>query len=389
MAAVAPALAQTPPDPESPAWDGSHWSKPINNGETVEDGVFSGTFVHQGSEPKIEGVALDADFAGVHEPACEPAPTPPRQAASTTTTPDPTATSVPSTPTEPTSTSTPTNSTMDFSFDVDFVCNGVYDLTATASLDSPDWFDKRHELELTDIQVSVPPQPPVSLVATDNGNRTVTLTWIPPDDMPPDLLGFRLSRMDNGGSAFDPIGTTPPATFTFTDPNIPAAGGAYFYQIETLRKAAVATQEPLVSPPVTTAEALAVGGGGGGGGGSQSGSANGGGGGQQPGSGVQHFDETTLADDDEPGEGDELAIPIPLPGGGAIQRFAGRDGAGLVKPFAAALDLAVWAALVLFLTRRAKAQARVDDLVVEFEDADQQRGRARLVEGLVPVATLG
>ena len=93
---------------------------------------------------------------------------------------------------------------------------------------------------------------------------------------------------------------------------------------------------------------------------------------RQPGGGpasgpaaTAHFDETTLAaDEGEQGANDPLAA---LPGGGTIQRFAGHDGAGLIKPFAAALDLAVWAGLLLFLTRRAASAARADALTVELE----------------------
>jgi hypothetical protein len=252
---------------------------------------------------------------------------------------------------------------MDFVFEVRFLCNGVYDATATATLDSPDAVEQTHALTLSSLRIAVPPQPPRDLVATDNGNRTVTLTRSGPDDSPPDLLGFRLSRMDEGGADFTVIGTTPPATFTFTDPYIPASGGSYLYEIETLRKSATETDAPLASTPLTTAAALRVSGGGGGGG--QVSSGGGGGvGGQRPGSGTQHFDETTLAaDEGEPGE-DDLA----LPGAGAIQRFAGRAGAGLIKPFAAALNIAMWAALVLYFTRRAASQAREDALSVELED---------------------
>jgi hypothetical protein len=249
---------------------------------------------------------------------------------------------------------------MDFLFEVAFRCNGVYNATATATLDSPDPATQTHDLTLHDINVAVPPQSPNTFLAIDNGNRTVTLTWNAPNDAPPDLVGYRLSRKDKGGSSFGLLGTTPPTELSFTDANIPAAGGSYFYEIETLRKASIPTNAPLASPAVPTAQALVVDGTPGSVGGN-SGRPSGGGGGQ--GGGTPHFDETTLAaDEGEPGSGD-----FALPGAGAIQRFAGRDGAGLVKPFAAALDLAVWAGLLLFLTRRAKGAAREEELAVEFE----------------------
>jgi len=367
LGAIVPARAQTP-DPAETAWDGSHWSSPRNGGQTVSDGVFSGTFVHQGTEPQIASVDLGFEFAGVHEPTCELPPAPPTQNGSTTTitSPDPPPTSTPTTPTDPSPTSAPTNSTMDFLFEVGFPCNGVYNVTATASLDSP--VEDTHAITLLSINIAVPPQPPLNFFATDNGNRTVTLTWTAPNDAPPDLAGFRISRMEKGIAAFELLGTTPPATFTFTDASIPAAGGSYFYAIETLRKAPNPRNAPLASLPITTGQALVVNGSGqsvAGGSPGGGGSAGGGGSGSRGGggSGANSSDRGTLVDEAEPGVGE-----LPIPGAGAIQRFAGRDGAGLLKPFAAALDIAVWAGLILFLTRRAARQAREDALFVELED---------------------
>jgi hypothetical protein len=254
---------------------------------------------------------------------------------------------------------------MDFLFKVAFRCNGVYDATATATLDQP---VPTHDLKLYDINIAIPPQPPRNFLATDNGNRTVTLTWSPPSDAPPDLAGYRLSRKDAGGSSFGALGTATPAVNSYDDANIPAAGGSYVYRIETLRKASVSTNPPLVSAPITTNDVLVVGGASATVPKTSGGSASGGGGGgrgydQIPG-GATHFDppSTLVADEGEPGHGD-----LALPGAGTIQRFAGREGAGLIKPFAAALDLAVWAGLLLFLTRRAASAARADALMVEIE----------------------
>lgn len=366
--AIAPALAQTAP--QDPSWDGSYWSSPLADGQTIADGVFSGTFVHEGTAPEITSVDLYVDYAsaGTHDPACDPAPGyQTTQTRPTTTTTEPsTATTEPTTPTTgPTTTSAPTNSTMDFLFEVAFRCNGIYDATATATLGSPGPVRQRgHDLTLHDINIAVPPQPPLGFVASDSGNRTVALSWSAPKAAPPDLVGYRLSRMDAGGSTFAVLGTTIPTVLTYTDANIPATGGSYFYRIETLRKAPVPTNPPLASTPITTTDALVVGGTGGSvPSNSNRGSSGGGAGDQTPG-GPTHFDEpsTLAADEGEPGSGD-----LALPGAGAIQRFAGRDGAGLVTPFAAALDLAVWAGLLLFLTRRAANAARADALTVELE----------------------
>jgi hypothetical protein len=247
---------------------------------------------------------------------------------------------------------------MNFLFEVPFTCNGIYDATATATSDNGFY---SHDITLTGLHIAVPPQSPLSFLATDNGNRTVTLTWQAPNQKPPDLAGYRISRRD--ASATDYSGTADVATnvFSITDTSIPPTGGSYFYKVETLRSSPNGT---LTSNPVITSEALVVGG-------STTGTPGKRVGGvpaprtDSGGTGVQHFDETTLAaDEGEPGSGD-----LALPGGDTIQRFAGRDGAGLIKPFAAALDLGVWAGLLLFLTRRAASAERAAVLAIELEHA--------------------
>jgi hypothetical protein len=68
------------------------------------------------------------------------------------------------------------------------------------------------------------------------------------------------------------------------------------------------------------------------------------------GTGAQHYDTTLPGDDEASGQAE--------PGGDTIQRFDDDAGAGLIKPFAGALNLGVWAALLLFLTRRAATADR-------------------------------
>jgi hypothetical protein len=368
----------TPTTSSTPTWDGSRWTAPTADGETLSDGTFSGTFVYEPGTPPIASVDLSVTYASgdVHPTACGVGPgQQPQQVAPTSTTP---------------STTGPAPSTMDFLFEVAFTCNGLYDATATATLapseppsEPPPSELTTHELRLQGLRVAVPPERPRSFRATDNGNLTVSLTWEPPTQQPPDLAGYRLSRRESSSQSFTTVAETPLGTESFDDTNVPA--GSYFYKVETLRDS---PNGALPSAPVITSEALAVGGGGGTPGRSVGGVAaprrpdgNGSGG-----TGTQHFDESTTlaADEGEPGEGD-LAVP----GGGTIQRFAGREGAGLIKPFAAALDLAVWAGLLLFLTRRAASAERADRLGLELEHPTQQYSGAGLVEGLVPVAAFG
>ena len=223
-------------------------------------------------------------------------------------------------------------------------------------------------MSVVGVRIAVAPATPASIVATDNGNHTVTVSWGAPaaytggGHPPPDFIGYRISRRDGAAGSFAVIGNTSPTTLTFVDSAIPASGGSFVYEVESVRKFAS-------SPPVVTGGALTVGGPGstGASGGSVGRS------GATPfsdpgagGTGTAYYDTTTLAaDEGEPGD-DALSG---VPGGGAIQRFAGHDGAGLLKPFAAALDLGVWAALPLFLTRRAAKAERAALLAVQLERA--------------------
>src|SRR5947199_389300 len=193
-----------------------------------------------------------------------------------------------------------------------------------------------------------PTRPRPIAAPTQTGNHAVAVSWGAPlsytgaGHPPPDFIGYRISRKDGPTGSFAVIGNTAPTTLSFVDSSIPASGGSFVYEVESVRKFAS-------SPPMATNGALTIGGpnGAGSGGGRKSGGAGpttsdpGAGG-----TGTAFYD--TLPDESEPGD-DALSG---VPGVGAIQRFAGHDGAGLVKPFAAALALAAWAALVLFLTRR-------------------------------------
>ncbi|MEY2448176.1 MAG: hypothetical protein QOH79_1652 [Acidimicrobiaceae bacterium] len=336
---VDPSTSTTTPS----EWEGSTWTGPVADGDTVSDGTFSGTFVHQPSTPGISTVDLTVTYSAGNTPSpdCGPAPgAQPTHAAPST------------------STSTPSGepSRVNFLFEVAFTCNGLYDATATATLDGPPSEFSTHPIELNALRVAVPPEPPASLLATDNGNQSVTLSWQPPTVTSPDLAGYRLSRRTDGSQTFDVVVDVGTATLTVNDTNVPTSGASYFYKVETLRKS---PNGNLTSSPVVTSAALVVAGGTGGGGRSVGGVPA-----ARTSGGASHFDEpsTLVADEGEPGSGD-----FAVPGGATIQRFAGREGAGLVKPFAAALDLAVWAGLLLFLTRRAKSAERALSLELELE----------------------
>jgi hypothetical protein len=359
-------------------WSGSRFTSPVDYG-TSTNGVFAGTFQHTPPAP-ISSVDLAVKFStsDSHPPKCEPAPRKQTQLYETTPPPPPPPSSPSTTEPQPTTTQPPSrSSSVNFSFDFTFICNGIYDLMATARIEdqsgqTPGPLQK--SITANAVKVAVAPPSPTAFQAADNGNRTATLSWSPPQAYghapgpPPDFLGYRLSRKDASGGAFAEIGTTGPDGLTLTDSSIPPSGGSYLYQVEALRKFAA-------SPPVITAGPLIVSGpttssaaGGGAGGATGGGAAKRGSSPQDAGTsggGATHFDEpTTLAaDEGELGAADPLGG---VPGGATIQRF-GRSGAGLLKPFAAALDLGVWAGLLLFLTRRAAKAERDDRLIVELE----------------------
>jgi hypothetical protein len=250
-------------------------------------------------------------------------------------------------------------------FEVGIACNGIYDVVPTAKLDfkGP---DSEFNMPRDGLRIAIPPQQPPSFLATDNGNQSVTLNWQAPDDQPPDLIGYRLSRRDAGAQSFSLLTQTDRGTLTFTDANIPAGGGSYLYEVQTLRNS---PNGVLASPAVQTSGPLNVGAvGSGSAGGSVKGAVTV----YDPGSGgtgAQTFDPATLpAEEGEPGS-DAPVLPD-VPGAQTVQRFVDdHGGAGLLTPIAGALNLGVWAALLLFLTRRAASAERALLLSVEIEDA--------------------
>jgi hypothetical protein len=361
------APAQTPADP----WEGSSFSTPSSY-STSTDAVFSGEFRHTPSAP-ISRVTLHVEFSATDSPpaGCRPAPSDETMTYPTSTSP----TTIDPSPAPPGSPATPTtqppsqSSEVQFSFQVPFMCNGVYDATATGFVEDPTGDvppPLNKSISLVGVRVAVAPPMPVSITAADVGNHTVNVSWGAPaaysgnGKPPPDFIGYRVSRKDGSGS-FAVIATTAPNAVTFADTSIPAAGGAFVYEVEAVRKFAS-------SAPLATSGTLDIGAPG------TSGSraaGSGGGGAAAPatpdpgagGTGTAYYDSTTLAADegDEPG-GDALGT-----GGGAVQRFAGHDGAGLLKPIAAAMNLGVWAGLLLFLTRRAVKAERAALSGVQLE----------------------
>jgi hypothetical protein len=328
----------------------NRWTAPTADNETTTTGVFSGTFRNW----PIDTVKLTLTAA---DPAsgCPPVTT------ATIEYPRP-------------APSEPPPATRDFSFqEGDVVCNGTYDARAESQVKSlqqgaePRTIDT---LVLRNITVAVPARPPGNVAASPENDGTVELSWtngyadVAP---PPDFEGFQLYRVDSDGNR-QQILPRPTTSTSYGDVDVPASG-TYTYDVEarrsgaepsTARSGSVTVTVPAGSsltgrPSSTTRSATAP--------------ATPGAPASSPAqqrSGPPAFTQ------------DGLALGDGEAGGPAGPRVAavrvgdgprGSSGQGLLEPVAGALAAAVWAALLLWLSRRATRAARASPVVVELEHA--------------------
>jgi hypothetical protein len=251
----------------------------------------------------------------------------------------------------------------------------------------------------TRVPVRMPAPTVTNLVATATG-RTVTLTWDDMRSLASDVSGYRVERR-TGDGPFEPIGTVAADSPTFSDTELPAAGGEATYQVVAQRpfvadappsSTASATVAAAPADPGTGGSGTGDGGSGGAGTGGQGGTGGGSplsaGGGRGTGGGAslggfptirvprvgtpsRNFFPALLAppvsdtyetelpfDDPEPGEDDpvlpdELAMddPEPLPG------------RGLAIPVATGLVLAAWALHLRYLARAARPTYESDERI--------------------------
>lgn len=148
---------------------------------------------------------------------------------------------------------------MNFELDVEFPCNGSYELSATVTYDEPlvGAVGATRTTRVTEpdantirFSVAIPPARVGGASATfDEATREVRLSWAPNPE--PDLLGYFVERNPPGPSGFARINPEllPPDQLSFTDP---AIEDEHRYQIVAVRPGPSRQQiqsEP--SPPLT------------------------------------------------------------------------------------------------------------------------------------------
>ena len=256
-------------------------------------------------------------------------------------------------------------------------CQSVCTMNLTAELDrlaalhqsgqltDGEFTSAKSRLLAADAPMAVPAPKVRDLTVVANPDRTVTVSWLPGFGTPPGTQ-YEVSRVDTVTGESSPLPS--PSTSPATDA-IPDSGGSFAYSVASVRrdengdytvrnsvrssppvtfdaKAAPSTEPP--PPPETSATRPASGGGG------RSGPAPPAtpppadfeGDGAAAGPAV--FDAT------EPGEPDAV-----LPQSArAVQRYDKPPGAGLLQPIAIGLCLAVWAAILLTVTRMARHAER-------------------------------
>jgi len=247
----------------------------------------------------------------------------------------------------------PRSTTVSHPLALAFQCNGTYDMQAVANQAHVDCTATPTppapaclEIDWTGVTVAIPAPPPRDVNATANSDGSITVTWNSGYDTapPPDFVGFSVWRIDANGKATMVKSLAATATsYTDVDMTGPAP---YTYRVDAARQTWVPVSSattpsgvtPITQPGASSTTATTAA--------------------STPATAV--FDPPTLAGD-EPGVNEPPSIPADptAPRASTTQRFSGsgRPGEGLVKPFATALVLGVWAALFLFLSRRA---ARLD-----------------------------
>lgn len=136
------------------------------------------------------------------------------------------------------------NQTETFELDIDFPCNGEYELTATVDYEEPlvavggetTRTSKTTESRPFRFSIAIPPAQVGGLEASyDEGTKDVRLTWAANSEA--DLLGYFIERNPPGASGFARVGPEllPPDQTSFTDPGI---DDQHRYQVTAVRRGA-------------------------------------------------------------------------------------------------------------------------------------------------------
>ena len=161
------------------------------------------------------------------------------------------------------------NQTEDFELDIDFPCNGAYELTATVDYEEPlvavagdaTRTSRTTESRPFRFSVAIPPAQVGGLDASyDEGSKDVRLTWAPNSEA--DLVGYFIERNPPGASGFARIGPEllPAGQTSFTDPGI---DDEHRYRVTAVRRGADGESElvgepssPVVAGPERTQPTL-------------------------------------------------------------------------------------------------------------------------------------
>ena len=124
------------------------------------------------------------------------------------------------------------SSHVDFAFKADFPCNRRYEVSVTVT---PVQKPLRNDTDLTldlFVDVAIAPAVTTGLTASLEG-RQVALTWAA-GDHEPDFTGFEIRRA-TGSGAFNALAEVGPGATSFTDADVPAAGGTFRYRVLGMR----------------------------------------------------------------------------------------------------------------------------------------------------------
>lgn len=280
-------------------------------------------------------------------------------------------------------------------------CNGEYSATITAIAQRPGGElcsqplpteTCRVDLDVR-LHVAVPSPPVTKVTAVAGADRAVDLAWEKPswkpdgaDEavLPEGLVGYEVYRLDAAGAAVGIYRVEDSGTTTVRDTSIPPGGGSFRYDVYAVRRAEdgdrllvsspASSGEPVVipdvnpttttgpPPPPTDVEAGAV-----------------------PGPGqvtspptTSELESETGFQSDLPYLGDPATAAEAEPGDAEASFRPNAPGANLVKPFAAAVVLGMWAMLALVVNRQAKAaEARLAPIKIE-RDPNGPAGGGRL-----------
>lgn len=168
----------------------------------------------------------------------------------------------------------PAVSPVAFSRPLTFECNGTYKVIASASANLA---GGNQSLDRTFTVVT--PAPNISAPSAVAGAaRSVAVSWTPLANPPKDFRGYVVLR--SAGNATEQVATLAPAARTWTDTNLPVAGGSFTYRVRTRRAGATPAAEVTSSGASSAAvvvPAADTGGGTDGGTGGATGGATGGG----------------------------------------------------------------------------------------------------------------